>query len=177
MRVPVMTLLLALSVNVSADTDPPLRSGGIEDALSRIEREIEIARERGAFEPPPPPRVEEPAAVSPEGPKVLESDVGEATFYGGRFHGRRTASGERFDQRALTAAHRTYPFGTIVRVTNLENGRSVVLRINDRGPFGKAKKAAKKVIDVSYGAAELLRFIREGRILAKVEVLEWGKKR
>ncbi len=74
----------------------------------------------------------------------------------------------------MTAAHPSYPFGTIVRVTNLKNGRSVVVRINDRGPYGKAKKAARKIIDVSRAAAEALRFVGDGRILARVEVLEWG---
>ncbi len=74
--------------------------------------------------------------------------VGTASFYGKEFHGRKTASGEIFDMYKLTAAHKTLPFGSRVRVTNLENGRSVVVRINDRGPFKKGR-----IIDLSFEAA------------------------
>lgn len=73
---------------------------------------------------------------------------GTASWYGGKFHGRKTASGQRFDQFALTAAHPSLPFGTKVKVTNNANGRSVVVRINDRGPY-----AHGRVIDLSKGAA------------------------
>jgi len=89
--------------------------------------------------------------------------VGVASWYGGKFHGRTTASGEPYDMHAMTAAHPNLPFGTKVRVTNLENGRSVVLRINDRGPFAK-----RRIIDVSRHAAEQLGFLKAG--LAKVRV-------
>jgi rare lipoprotein A len=89
--------------------------------------------------------------------------VGMASWYGGKFHGRTTASGEPYDMHAMTAAHPSLPFGTKVRVTNLENGRSVVLRINDRGPFAK-----RRIIDVSRHAAEDLGFLGAG--LAKVRV-------
>jgi len=74
-----------------------------------------------------------------------------ATYYGKEFAGRRTASGERFDPGAMTAAHRTLPFGTKVRVTNSRNGRSVIVRINDRGPFVKGRS-----IDLSSGAARAI---------------------
>jgi rare lipoprotein A len=93
---------------------------------------------------------------------------GKATWYGGRFHGRKTASGERFDKRALTAAHRKLPFGTRVRVTNLKNGRSVVVRINDRGPFG----GKGRIIDVSEAAARKLDMIRAGVVPVTVERLD-----
>lgn len=82
---------------------------------------------------------------------------GSASFYAARFHGRRTASGEAFDNAALTAAHRTLPFGSRVRVTNPANGRSVVVRINDRGPFHK-----DRTIDVSRAAAERLGLVARG---------------
>ena len=82
---------------------------------------------------------------------------GMASFYGPGFEGHLTASGERFDPHALTAAHRTLPFGTRVRVTNLENGRSVVVRINDRGPYAHAR-----IIDVSLEAARRLDLLRRG---------------
>ncbi len=92
--------------------------------------------------------------------------VGVASWYGQGYHGRRTASGETFDMNALTAAHPSLPFGTRVRVTNLDNGRSVILRINDRGPFVK-----RRIIDVSRRAAEELGFVREGTTQVRVEVI------
>jgi rare lipoprotein A len=92
--------------------------------------------------------------------------VGYASYYTTRDYGGRTASGERFDDRRLTAAHRTLPFGARVRVTNLENGRSVVVRINDRGPFLKGR-----VIDVSARAARKLGFLREGTVRVRLEVI------
>ena len=91
------------------------------------------------------------------------SEKGIASWYGKKFHGRRTANGERFDMYALTAAHRSLPFGTKVRVTNLENGRSVMVRVNDRGPFIRGR-----VIDLSYAAAKDLRMVRQG--VVKVEI-------
>jgi rare lipoprotein A len=92
--------------------------------------------------------------------------VGYASWYGRDFHGRRTASGEAFDMNALTAAHATLPMPTIVRVTNLANGRSVVLRINDRGPF-----ADDRIIDVSRAAARELRFSERGVARVRVTVM------
>ena len=82
---------------------------------------------------------------------------GEASYYGARFQGRRTASGERFDANRLTAAHRSLPMGSRLRVTNNDNGRSVVVRINDRGPFVHGR-----VIDLSRAAAARLDMIRNG---------------
>ena len=88
---------------------------------------------------------------------------GMASWYGDIFHGRTTANGEKFDKNALTAAHRTRRFGSCVRVLNLGNGRSVEVRINDRGPY-----ARQRVIDVSEAAARELDFIESG--VAKVEL-------
>lgn len=97
---------------------------------------------------------------------------GKASFYGhgDGFHGRRTASGEIFDRNSLTAAHRTHPFGTLCRVTNLSNGKSVVVRINNRGPFKKGR-----IIDVSYAAAKEIGLVRAGVVDAKVGVVKIGK--
>lgn len=95
------------------------------------------------------------------------SETGIASWYGPNFHGKRTANGEIYNQNDLTAAHRTLQMPSIVRVTNLENGRSVVLRINDRGPFKRGR-----VIDVSKRAAELLGFIGNGTARVRVDVLE-----
>jgi rare lipoprotein A len=91
---------------------------------------------------------------------------GTASYYGGKFHGRKTASGERFNQEALTAAHKTLPLGTKVRVTNVRNGESVDVKINDRGPYIKGR-----VIDLSKGAARELGMIRSGTAKVKVEVI------
>ena len=91
---------------------------------------------------------------------------GYASWYGPKFHGRRTASGEVFNMFSLTAAHRTLPLGTYVRVTNLKNGRSVVVKINDRGPFVKGR-----IIDLSYAAARRLGMIRDGVVPVEITVL------
>ena len=91
---------------------------------------------------------------------------GYATWYGGGHDGGPTASGERFNKNAMTAAHRTLPMGTRVRVTNKHNGRSVELRINDRGPYGNKSR----IIDVSEGAAKRLDMIDAGVVPVRVEV-------
>jgi rare lipoprotein A len=91
---------------------------------------------------------------------------GKATWYGPGFDGRRTASGERFDQEALTAAHRTLPLGSVVRVTNTRNGRRVIVRINDRGPYG----GGGRIIDLSKGAARRLDMLKAGVVPVLLEV-------
>lgn len=103
---------------------------------------------------------------------ALKTQEGTATYYAKRFHGRTTASGVPFDQNALMAAHHQWPFGTEVRVINLENDRSVQVRIVDR-----LAKRAKAIIDLSRKAARELRFLRtgEGRVRVRLEVLEWGE--
>jgi rare lipoprotein A len=93
-------------------------------------------------------------------------ETGEASYYSSEHDGQRTASGERYHDGKLTAAHRTLPFGTQVRVTNLGNGRSVVVRITDRGPFRRGR-----VIDVSKRTARELGFLREGTARVRLEVL------
>jgi rare lipoprotein A len=95
------------------------------------------------------------------------AEVGTASFYARRFHGRTTASGVRYDPAKMLAAHRTLPFGTRVRVTNLENHRSVVVTVVDRGPFKRGR-----VIDLSRGAARELGFVREGLATVRLEVIE-----
>jgi rare lipoprotein A len=92
---------------------------------------------------------------------------GRASWYGRGFHGKLTANGELFDQNELTAAHQTLPLPSIVRVTNLENGRTLVLRVNDRGPF-----VTGRILDVSKKAAKLLDFHDQGTTRVKVELLE-----
>jgi rare lipoprotein A len=104
----------------------------------------------------PPPR-EEP----------LRGEVGLASFYASELQGRRTASGSRYDPHALTCAHPTAPFGTRLRVTDLETGRSVVVTVNDRGPY-----APGRVIDLSLAAARQLGMVRRGLAQVRVDRLE-----
>ncbi len=94
------------------------------------------------------------------------SEVGMASWYGKDFHAKTTANGEKYDMNSLTAAHRTLPLPSIVKVTNLENGRSLVLRVNDRGPYAKGR-----IIDVSKRASQLLGFHTQGTTKVRVEVM------
>ena len=94
---------------------------------------------------------------------------GVSSFYAEDFHGKLTANGEVYDMYGLTAAHKTLPLNTIVRVTNLLNNKSLILRINDRGPYVKGR-----ILDCSYGAAKKLDFVKNGTTDVKVEVIEWG---
>ncbi len=106
------------------------------------------------------------AKPSRPGPRVM---TGISSYYGKDFHGKLTANGEVFDMYGLTAAHKTLPLNTVVRVTNLDNGKSILLRINDRGPFVKGR-----ILDCSYGAAMKLGFVNQGTARVRIEVIEWG---
>jgi rare lipoprotein A len=97
----------------------------------------------------------------------LEADTGMASYYAEEFHGRRTSSGEVYDMHTLTCAHRWLPFGTRLRVTNLANGKQVVVSVTDRGPFKQGR-----LIDVSKGAAEALDMIRAGTARVAIAVAE-----
>jgi rare lipoprotein A len=90
---------------------------------------------------------------------------GQASYYGGKFHGRKTASGEVFDKRKITAAHKTLPFKTYVEVTNLKNGKKVIVKINDRMP-----KTSKRIIDLSEEAAKQLGMIRDGVVNVELRI-------
>jgi rare lipoprotein A len=124
--------------------------------------------------PPAAPAPTSPAPPAPSSPPpapktgVETGDVlrGRVSLYGGDFAGKTTASGETFDPDGLTMAHRTLPFGTRVRVTNLENQRSVVVTVNDRGPF-----VAGRIADLSLGAARQLGMVADGVVDAVLEVL------
>jgi rare lipoprotein A len=94
------------------------------------------------------------------------SDIGYASYYSSEFNGRRTASGERYDRNALTAAHPSLPFDTLVKVINQNDGRSVVVRINDRGPFD-----GDRIIDVSRAAARRLGMLQTGVIPVRLEIV------
>ncbi len=93
--------------------------------------------------------------------------TGMASFYGGKWHGKKTANGERFDQYSMTAAHKTLPFGTKVRVTNLSNGKTVIVRINNRGPYVKGR-----IIDLSKGAFSKIESTGKGVTRVKLEIVK-----
>src|SRR3979490_1827269 len=95
--------------------------------------------------------------------------IGTASWYGSYFHGKPTASGEAYDMHDLTAAHPTLPLGSYVRVTNLRNGRAVVVRVNDRGPIVQGR-----IIDLSYGAAQVLQFQEKGLQRVRLDVVKRG---
>lgn len=122
------------------------------------------------IEAPPPtlPRIspDTPAPEAEASPAPKFVDTGLASWYGAKHHGRRTASGEIFNQTSFTAAHQRLPLGSIVKVTNLENGKSVDLRINDRGPYQKGR-----IIDVSRAAATVLGMTRSGLARVRVELI------
>lgn len=108
-------------------------------------------------------------ASSPDRALKQEEIQGVASWYGDRFHGKRTANGESFDMHKLTAAHKTFPFNTIVRVVREDTRQNVIVRINDRGPFSKGR-----VIDLSKAAAEEIELIHTGTAGVEIEVLQWG---
>ena len=112
------------------------------------------------------------SSADPGARGTVAVERGKATWYGGKHHGGPTASGERFNKNAMTAAHKKLPFNSIVRVTNLKNGRAVTVRINDRGPYGKGR-----IIDVSEAAARKLNMIRSGVVPCTVEVIKLGEQR
>ena len=105
----------------------------------------------------------------PTSSKSLKSLEGIASYYADDFHGKKTANGEIYDMYKMTAAHRSLPFNTKVKVTNLNNDRSIVVRVNDRGPF-----KLERIIDLSLGAATQLGMKGTGTARVKLEVLEWG---
>ena len=128
----------------------------------------------------PPPAVQPNAAPAPETAKTegnaspaavnphpgSSTEEGNASWYGAPFHGRRASNGEVYDMNKLTAAHRTLPFNTVVRVTNLSNGKSTVVRITDRGPFVESR-----IIDLSYAAAREIESIGPGVVPVRLEIL------
>jgi peptidoglycan lytic transglycosylase len=130
----------------------------------------------------PTPRVtvlRKPSTVVSKGAgryRALAVAHGQATYYADFFDGRRTASGIVFRNSRMYAAHREYPFGTLLRVTNLNNNRTVIVEVVDRGPHGTSARARRTIIDVSKRAARELDFIPAGRIDVQLEVLEWGRR-
>lgn len=149
-------------------------SGPLTDEIvpaAETELDFESTFARWDIEPPSPdvaPRAVDLDSFAP--PVEAESTLwrsGVASYYGRRFHGRQTANGERFDMNALTAAHKTLAFGTKVRVTNPRTGKSVVVRINDRGPYARGRE-----IDVSRAAAIELGLIQRGHGTVELSLVD-----
>ncbi len=154
---PLTLLLMALLLGPSVGASPSGEEFLVED-ITEIRDAITIQDVRTVAPVRPLPAS-----------KLIEVVQGAASWYGPGFYGRTTANGERFSKGTLTAAHRTLPFGTKVRVTNLSNGRSVVVRINDRGPF-----KYHRVIDLAHGAASQLQMMQAGEVPVKLEILAKG---
>ncbi len=148
------------------------RSLACTGPLSRIAVLVMIAAMAGCASrrPPATPNRGREAGAT----RILDARQGLASYYGKEFHGRVMANGARFDMNAMVAAHPSYPLGSLVRVTNLANGRSLQLQILDRGPAA-GPRADGVIIDVSQGAARALGFVRAGRARVRLEVLRWGR--
>jgi rare lipoprotein A len=116
---------------------------------------------------PSPVPVSIPVPLQVPVQEAIYRETGMASWYGKELHGKQTANGDVFDMYGLSAAHRTLPLGTLVRVTNLDNFKSITVRINDRGPFLKSR-----FLDLSYGAAKELGFVSQGTARVKIETVE-----
>ena len=142
-----------------------------------VQADAVLSRPTATAPPAAPVASATPALLAPQKPTEAETAAhalrGLASWYGGVFNGRHTASGERFDMYAMTACHPTLPFGSMVKVVNLKNQRSVVVRITDRGDLGDQGR----VIDLSYAAAEKLAMTKSGLASVKLEVLSLGRDR
>jgi rare lipoprotein A len=140
------------------------------DSTLIVQADAPLARPAATLPPPAPPA----SLLNPQRrtrlPMLPDALHGVATWYGAKRQGHWTASGERFDMMAMTAAHKTLPFGTVVRVVDLKTHRSVVVRVNDRGVL-----PADHVIDLSYGAAEELHIVKSGVAPVRLEVISLGR--
>lgn len=148
----------------------PLRKLGLLGLLLALAFSWTSCHHRRPVVAPPsgPPSARRQPRPAPSQPApIVQGQEGIASWYGPHFNGRRTSNGETFNMYAMTAAHRTLPFGTMVRVHDLENGQSVVVRINDRGPF-----VAGRIIDLSYAAAQAMHM--NGTALVRLEILNLG---
>lgn len=178
-RSPIPFALLAVAAacgNAPDDPEAPPadpQSGAAADlsavVIDRLVAEYPVLGSDPAPQPQPTSSERTPPATA------LETVQGEATYYADSFEGRRTASGIPFRQNQFVAAHRGFPFGTLLRVTNVSNDRSVNVRVVDRGPHGDRAAARNTIIDLSRRAAEALGYIDQGRASVRVEVLQWGE--
>jgi rare lipoprotein A len=164
----------SLRIWLAAGTSAVLLVAGVLAISPRtVEADARLSRPAVMAPPVAPIASTTPVTLAPENPadnSTTHALHGIASWYGGVFNGRKTASGERFDMYAMTACHPTLPFGTVVRVVNRRNGRSVVVRITDRGYLYSGR-----ILDLSYGAAQKLEMIKSGIAKVDLEVLSWGK--
>lgn len=161
-----LLILFGFTLFIEQERDPVLlghgRAGVLEADSIRIADSLRVVDSLEAVE----------ASARRESLEAAVRDSGEplgsgsASYYGEELAGHPTASGEQFNPRALTAAHRTLPFGSRLRVTNVRNGRSVIVRVNDRGPF-----SGERVIDLSHAAANNLGMIGSGTAVVRIELL------
>ena len=141
-----------------------LALGFADHASSSLRSRVDLAALPPAPEAPMVTPRPERAASKTRGETPIYREIGRASWYGPGFHGRQTASGDRFDQNDQTAAHRKLPLGSEVTVTNLENGRKVTVQINDRGPYVKGRH-----IDLSKAAARKLGMVGDGVVRVRIE--------
>ena len=150
-----------------------LVSGVVMFATRAVQADTQLPRPAASVPPSVPAVVDAQPALTPKQTIAAQRKAmlrGIATWYGTVFNGRKTASGETFDMYAMTACHPTLPFGSLVKVVNLNNKRSVVVRITDRGYLSKGR-----IIDLSYGAAQKLAMTEAGLAPVRLEVLSPGK--
>jgi rare lipoprotein A len=169
MKTPVVIWLLAGTFSVA------VAAVGVMLYTPAVQADALLPRPTATKPPGPPILAPTPALLAPKITyRAKQADLlhGVASWYGGVFNGRRTASGEKFDMDAMTACHPTLPFGTVVRVTNRENNRSVVVRITDRGYLFKGR-----MLDLSYGAAQKLAMIKSGTAKVDMEIIAMAETR
>jgi rare lipoprotein A len=152
---------MPLVFNVYAFSEETQEKKEAKKIAEKVKRKAELSEKAEGTQDLVKDKVE--VKTDDKGQPVVEQ-VGEASFYGPGFHGKKTATGERFDQNDLTAAHPTLPLGTKATVTNLETGDSVEVKINDRGPYAKGRD-----IDLSKGAAKELGMTKDGVAPVKIE--------
>jgi len=164
----------AIRIWLAAGASFALLTAGVLGFFTRpVQANALLPRPAATAPPGVPVESETPALLAPRIPAEETTGYrlsGVASWYGGVFNGRKTASGERYDMYAMTACHPTLPFGTVVRVNDLDNGRSVVVRITDRGYLYNGR-----MLDLSYGAAVKLAMIKPGVARVKLEVISLGK--
>ncbi len=158
---------------VAGASSVALAAGVLAISTRTVQADARLLRPATTAPPAVPVVSATPALLAPQKPLETEATHalhGIASWYGGVFNGRRTASGERFDMYAMTACHPTLPFGSVVRVVNRNNGRSVVVRITDRGYLYDGR-----ILDLSYGAAVKLAMIKPGIAPVELQVISLGR--
>ncbi|MEE2662147.1 MAG: septal ring lytic transglycosylase RlpA family protein [Pseudomonadota bacterium] len=158
----IILVSVALFINGCAETQFVVH--GAKKLIHTQKKTETLPKTRGIYKIGQPYRIENTWYYPAENFNYVETGI--ASWYGPKFHGKKTANGEIYDMNMLTAAHRTLPMPCLVRVLNLQNGRSLMLRVNDRGPFARGR-----IIDVSRRAAQLLGFHRAGTARVRVEII------